>query len=686
MNVQLTTLNQFFSLNSVEFVIPVYQRNYAWQKTHCKRLLDDILDVADKKHDTHFFGTITYILHPNTQHFGNEYVIIDGQQRITTVMLLLKALQKKTKNEDLRDMIEKYLNFGSKDKAKLRLKPIKKDRDALDCVMNDKQFMGGVSNIVDNFRFFNGELNGALARGFEIEQIFNCFERLQIAVLSLEQNKGDDPQMVFERINATGLHLKGLDLIRNYLMMEHNAQEQEEIFERYWRVLEEILGEEKDGEKIITKFITVYLRIYYGASLKEDESKIYEALKELRKDNFNNDSKEILRDMVKFARIYKIIIDKNAIWSYEGEIPAQKREIREKLKYLVDLQFGLSFPLVMCLIDDFERQKLEFEDLNGILNLLISFFVRRAICSLSAAPLNKTIYGMYKKLNGEMSVASFARFLGAKSGSEIFPSDEMVRRNFIQMPIYKSRKIVSLVLYKIEQLTNREAPAPEQLNIEHFYPQTQTSLWREMVGDEFELLEREFIDTFGNLTLSDANLNSKIQNKSFEQKLKFYEDHGSLHLNRYFSNRDKCGISEIKSRANDLFQSFNKIEIFKDISNEFRRIEEKFTLANDLTGIKPRYVKFPNQTQKPINTIKELAIAIIEYLIANAPDELSKAINSGFGFIEFGTIEKGDGWICEDFGEFSFVCTASARTICANLRKLVEACEFEADEFEIMTI
>lgn len=685
MNVQLTTLNQFFSLNSVEFVIPVYQRNYAWQKTHCKRLLEDILDVADKKHDSHFFGTITYILHQNTQNFGNEYVIIDGQQRITTVMILLKALQKKTKNVDLREMIEKYINLGPKDKAKLRLKPIKKDREALNCVMNGQQFMGA-SNIVENFRFFNSELNAALARGFEIEQIVNCFERLQIAVLSLEQSKGDDPQMVFERINATGLHLKGLDLIRNYLMMEHSSQTQEEIFEDYWRVLEEILGEEKDGEKIITKFITLYLRIYYGNALKEDEGTIYETFKQLRKEKFDDDSKEILKDMLKYAKIYKIIIDKNAPWSYNDEILAQKRQLREKLNQLVNLQFGVAFPLVMCLIDDFESKRLEFVDLNGILNLLISYYVRRAICSLPTAYLNKVIYDAYKKMDKNVNLAKFVEFFGTKKNNEIFPSNEMVKRNFSQQAIYKSKKIVSLVLYEIEKLTNSEIPPFERLNIDHFYPQNPKSAWRDDIGEEFMRLEREFIDTFGNLTLTDGGLNSKLANKNFQQKVKILEDSGALHLNRYFSNYDKWGINEILTRSDVLFEAFSKIDIFKDIDDEFRHFNQKLTLEDDLTSVKPRFVKFPNDTQKPVSTIKELAVAVIEYLIVNFPKELMKAVNSGLPFIEFGQIQKVEGRFCEDFGEFSFDCNASAKTIGSCLRKLIETCELNADEFEIMQI
>ena len=169
---------------NTRFVIPVYQRNYAWERTHCGKLLEDILIIV-KKQKGHFLGTITYILHYSPQGFGNieqEYVIIDGQQRITTLMLLLKALQAKSKNEQIKNTIENYIKFGannlsnlSADKeaqSKLRLKPIKKDKEALEFVMNDKwNEFNGKSKIIDNYQFFLKEVERLSREGILPEQI-----------------------------------------------------------------------------------------------------------------------------------------------------------------------------------------------------------------------------------------------------------------------------------------------------------------------------------------------------------------------------------------------------------------------------------------------------------------------------------------------------------------------------------
>lgn len=627
MNVKENDLNALLSLNDTDFAIPVYQRNYAWNTEQCEQLLADILSITSTEKQ-HFLGTITYIVHSE-----NEYVIIDGQQRLTTVMLLLKALQQAPsvkKNEKIKTTIDRYL-FGN-DKSKLRLKPIKKDREAFEYVMNGQhtQF-SGKSNVVNNFKFFLRETSKFIDE--QIEKMLATFKRLQIAQVSLNKTQGDDPQLVFERINATGLHLKGLDLIRNFLMMEYNSMEQERLFENFWAKIEEKFSDEKDSEKIIQKFISVYLRIYEGANVKDNEIEIYKLFKTLRYKKFDDDSEKILKDMLKFARIYKIIIDKNALWQYDNENPKEKRILREKINFIHYLDFGTAFPFVMRLIDDFENDELDFENLSEILNLLISYFVRRSICALPTASLNKILYSLYNRLKKdyeELSANAVARYLGEKGGSEVFPNASMLERNFENTALFKSKKIVSLVLYEIEKLDNHEVPSLENLNIEHFYPQTPTKEWREMVGDEATNLEQNYLDTLGNLTLLNAGLNSKAGNKSFEDKVKMYEDKGSLHLNRYFSNCDKWDIDEIKKRSKWLFERFKEIEIFKDIGDEFRRKPELITLEHDWTFLKPSRVKFPNGNETSVSSVQNVVKVIIEYLATNHADDLEVALRQNF--------------------------------------------------------
>lgn len=517
--------------------------------------------------------------------------------------------------------------------------------------------------------------------GIVVGAILNALERLQIAVICLEQNKGDEPQMVFERINATGLHLKGLDLIRNFLMMQYPPKEQERIFKEFWAKIEESF----DDENTIQAFIIVYLRIYYGTNFKEkNEDEIYARFKQLRKDEFEDDSEKILLDMIKFARIYKLITDENTPWQYETSNSKEKRVLRDKIKLINDLQFGTAFPFLMQLIDDVQNARLDFENFNEILNLLISFYVRRTACSLPTHALAKMLYPAYKKIKNNLNATNFASYLGQKSGNEIFPNNAMLLRNIETMDMYKSKKVTSLLLYEIEKLTNKEIPEYQNLNIEHFYPQTPTEKWRQMLGDEAVNLEQNYLHTIGNLTLTNKNLNAKISNKSFEDKIKMYEDNGALHLNRYFSNCDKWGIDEIKARTEKLFTQFSQIEIFKDLEDEFRHTKERITLESDWHYLKPQMISFPNGDVEEVTSVQDLARKIISYLIQNHPQELDEALKQGLPCIHFKEVQKRDNWMVANFKDFTFASHANAERIRSNVKKLVEACGLNASEFQII--
>ncbi|GAA8583610.1 hypothetical protein HpBT295_07590 [Helicobacter pylori] len=217
------TINDFFALTGTIFSIPVYQRNYTWEEENCEKLLQDIVSISQNK-KTHFMGSITYILHyiddEKSLRQLQEYVIIDGQQRVTTIMLLLKAIETKIQNEAIKKEIDNLLNLSGQ---RLRLKPIKSDKEAFDLVMQNRSHeIQGVSHIRQNYKFFTKELEKYISKGYRIEEIYGAFLRLKIVAIGLELGE-DDPQVVFESINATGVQLKGLDLIRNYLMMGENS-------------------------------------------------------------------------------------------------------------------------------------------------------------------------------------------------------------------------------------------------------------------------------------------------------------------------------------------------------------------------------------------------------------------------------------------------------------------------------
>ncbi len=541
MRVKESTINDFFALTGTIFSIPVYQRNYAWEEENCEKLLQDIVSISQNK-KTHFMGSITYVLHliddEKSLRRLQEFVIIDGQQRVTTIMLLLKAIETKIQNEGIKKEIDGLLNLSEQ---RLRLKPIKSDKEAFDLVMQNRSHeLQGASHIRSNYKFFTKELEHYISKGYHIEEIYGAFLRLRIVAIELELGE-DDPQVVFESINATGVQLKGLDLIRNYLMMGENSDRQKHLYDTYWVPLENWLGE---GD--LNDFIKTYLRIYFEDKVKENEREVYYTLKAHYRENFPNDIQGLMSDMREYGRIYQIFLDRDHHFLERGD-SQQLANLRLRIKDLVKIKFGVAKPFVLRCARDFEEGKLDYENFHEILQILISYFVRRSVCGDSTAILNKILYSLYRQLGENVSADALKRYLGKSVGQAAFPNDDKIKAAFAVRNAYSTNQVCKFILLEIEKLSNAEPPKEENLEVEHFYPKTPTQEWRDMVGDYFTF-EQDYLDNFGNLTLSGQN--QRLGNKSYEAKIALMEQYSSLHLNDYFlNNTHSWGIEEVKARS-----------------------------------------------------------------------------------------------------------------------------------------
>ncbi|GAA9925260.1 DUF262 domain-containing protein [Helicobacter pylori] len=669
MRVVESTINDFFALTGTIFSIPVYQRNYTWEEENCEKLLQDIVSISQNK-KTHFMGSITYILHliddEKSLRKLQEYVIIDGQQRITTLMLLLKAIETKIPNEEIKKEIDNLLNLSGQ---RLRLKPIKSDKEAFDLVMQNRSHeIQGVSHIRNNYKFFTKELDNYISKGYRIEEIYGAFLRLKIVAIGLELGE-DDPQVVFESINATGVQLKGLDLIRNYLMMGENSDNQNRLYNTYWVPLENWLG-----EKDLNDFIKTYLRIYFEDKVKKGEREVYYTLKDHHRDNFSNDIQGLMSDMREYGRIYQIFLDRDHYFLERGN-SRQLANLRLRIKDLVKIKFGVAKPFVLRCARDFEEGKLDYENFHEILQILISYFVRRSVCRDSTAMLNKVLYSLHRQLRENISSDALKRYLGKSVGQMAFPNDDKIKAAFAVCNAYSTNQVCKFILLEIEKLSNAEPPKEENLEVEHFYPKTPTQEWRDMVGDYFTF-EQDYLNNFGNLTLSGQNQN--LGNKSYEAKIALMEQHSSLHLNDYFlNNTHSWGIEEVKARSEYLANQFCQVELFKDLPKEYRTREISKTLDDDLTSHKLQSVKFPNQRRKITKNAKELASTVIDYLLENARETFeSYTDDESQRYICWdkakAQLRDRDGTLVVPFEKygFYFVSNASYQTVGNNLRIL----------------
>ncbi len=673
-----STVNDFFALTSTIFSIPVYQRNYTWEEENCKKLLQDIISISQNK-KTHFMGSITYILHliddEKSLRKLQEFVIIDGQQRVTTIMLLLKAIETKIPNEDIKKEIDNLLNLSGQ---KLRLKPIKSDKEAFDLVMQNRSHeIQGVSHIKNNYKFFTKELDNYISKGYRIEEIYGAFLRLKIVAIGLELGE-DDPQVVFESINATGVQLKGLDLIRNYLMMGENSDNQNRLYNTYWVPLEDWLG-----EKDLNDFILTYLRIYFEDKLKKEEREVYYALKDHHRKNFPNDIQGLMSDMREYGRIYQIFLDRDHYFLHRGD-PQQLANLRLHIKDLVKIKFGVAKPFVLRCARDFEEGKLDYENFHEILQILISYFVRRSVCGDLTAALNKVLYSLYRQLEN-VSADALKRYLGKSVGQVAFPNDDKIKVAFLVRNAYAANQVCKFILLEIEKLSNAEPPKEENLEVEHFYPKTPTQEWRDRVGDYFTF-EQDYLNNFGNLTLSGQN--QRLGNKSYEAKIALMEEYSSLHLNDYFiNNTHSWGIEEVRARSEYLADQFCQVGLFKDLPKEYRTRELHKTLDDDLTSHNLQSVKLPNGQRRMARNAKELASAVIDYLLENAREVFESYTDEEPRYICWdkakAQLRDRDGTLVVPFEKygFYFVSNASYQTVGSNLRDLILGCDLNPRDF-----
>ncbi|MCQ2825104.1 DUF262 domain-containing protein [Helicobacter pylori] len=674
-----STINDFFALTGTIFSIPVYQRNYTWEEENCEKLLQDIISISQNK-KTHFMGSITYILHVIDDEKSlrqlQEFVIIDGQQRITTIMLLLKAIETKIQNEGIKKEIDNLLNLTGQ---RLRLKPIKSDKEAFDLVMQNRSHeLQGVSHIRNNYRFFTKELDKYLEKGYRIEEIYGAFLRLKIVAIGLELGE-DDPQVVFESINATGVQLKGLDLIRNYLMMGENSDRQKHLYDTYWVPLENWLG-----EKDLNDFIKTYLRIYFEDRFKEEEREVYYTLKAHHKDNFPDDIQGLMSDMREYGRIYQIFLDRDHYFLERGD-SQQLANLRLRIKDLMKIKFGVAKPFILRCARDFEEGKLDYENFHEILQILTSYYVRRSVCGDSNA-LNKVLYSLYRQLGENVSADTLKRYLGKSVGQTAFPNDDKIRVAFLVRNAYSTNYVCKFILLEIEKLSNAEPPREENLEVEHFYPKTPTQEWRDRVGDYFTF-EQDYLNNFGNLTLTGQN--QKLSNKSYEEKIALMEEYSSLHLNDYFiNNTHSWGIEEVRNRSEYLADQFCQVGLFKDLPKEYRTRELHKTLDDDLTNHKLQIVKLPNGQRKPVRNAKELTSAVIDYLLENAreafesytDDESQKYIYWSKAKAEARDRDGTNVVPFEKYG-FYFVSNGSYQTTGSNLKDLILGCDLNPRDF-----
>ena len=528
MQVTKKNIIEFLEGSDKNFTIPVYQRDYAWTKTQCKKMLEDIVGLENKDH--YFIGAIVYIRQEG------KWLIIDGQQRLTTCSLLLNALHNHLKsNENLRSRIWGLLvDIHANDDCKIKLKPNKLDREEYDKILKLDSVRKEVSNITNNYDFFVKELITK-----NPEEVYRLFKKLQFVVIELDHC--DDPQLIFESLNSTGLSLSKADLIRNYILM--GSVDQEKWYQDYWLSIEKFAVD-------VTEFARIYLMFKKSISIKKDL--VYDEFKKYSFENRVN-KYELLQDLHKYAQIYSFLIQTN---EYPNKL------INLRLSNFKKLDSSVANVFLMTLLD----LNLQENVVIKVLEILESYIFRKLIIDGKTTGLNKFFVTLSKEIKKHNNwhdnfVDIFVAIILGEQGANKMPNNEQVYQELRVKNIYVQNS--KNKLYLLENLENHNNPYKlssetwQNLSIEHIMPQTITKQWKDRLGLNWEEIHSKYLHSLGNLTWTLKN--SQMSNNDFNRKQNIDFDLSKMKLSYSLNKVTSWGEEEMLARAELLIEEFIEI-------------------------------------------------------------------------------------------------------------------------------
>ena len=504
-------LNDYIQPNKKQYCIPVFQRDYAWTTEQCEKLFEDIV-LAFKKDRLHFCGSFVYAPLPTKKHI-DRYIIIDGQQRFTTLYILIKALADSATDEAEKAALEKYLynedkfnRYGFDDKSKLKLKPVKTDNDQLQLLMAgelDKMNKSKDGIIYHNYMLFKEQIAAFLAEDSanSIMMIHDGIDNLICADIKLDHD--DDAQEIFERINSTGIKLGLPDLIRNYVLMTDAGQER--LYEEYWLVTQELLSKDR-----LESFFLDYLNMKLDGFTKESEA--YRDFKQIYvHGQYTNES--MLREILHYAKQYHI-------FCYGDDTLGE--EINRALDGLRRLNQTTVYLFLFHIFDDYEAGVIDKHELSKILNLLLNYSIRRLICEIGSNSLRglyKTLYSRIfsREENKAHYYDAIVSFMSQMTSKDAIPSDADFALALKERNLYRKNALCKYLLAAIEN-QGKERIVTDNLTIEHIMPQNKnlSTAWQKMLGDNWETVRDRYLHTLGNLTLT--GYNSELGDKPFAEK------------------------------------------------------------------------------------------------------------------------------------------------------------------------
>lgn len=608
------------------YVIPVYQRQYDWKIDNCRQLYEDLKKIIIDGRNSHFFGSIVSQVVPDGSKI--EFHIIDGQQRLTTVTLLLLAIcnmiragRVKSNENALDDQIlERFvIAKWAKEGDRIKLRPVKSDRNALEKLVNgDEDDYESASNLTINYRYFCDQI---LKEEITVDSLYEAIGKLQIISITLDGD--DNAQLIFESLNSTGLALTEGDKIRNYILMGLSPEKQDEYYDKFWTKIESCTGND------VSSFVRDYLSI--KQQVTPTISNVYKAFKKyVEFERIPLDS--ILGDMKKYARIYqKLMTGKNGL---------HNQKLDDCMYRLKRLEITVTEPFFMEILRlNQDGEKLTVDDLTQIFLITENYLFRRNICDVPTNALNKVFLNLNREVihydtSTNDYVNKFIYTLLSKKESSRFPDDEEFSYALANKAVYQMRgKYKAYLFERFENYGTLEAKDVYTLldngtySIEHIMPQHLTPAWIQALGPEAEEIHSTWLHRLGNLTLTAYN--SNMSNATFQEKRDAdlgYKKSG-LRMNQRITSKDYWGPEEMQERSGEMVDiATNKIWAMPTAS--FVPAEKEFdscALDDEDFDLKGRdIVKYSYQNvETPVSSWADMFEHVVKYLHAEDKSILS---------------------------------------------------------------
>lgn len=541
-----------------QFLIPVYQRYYSWDIEQCKRLWNDIVEMQKKGKVGHFVGSIVNIAEQAMPTGVQKYMIIDGQQRMTTLSLLLLALRDYAINnpEDttinarrIDNMLLKNEYESGDERYKLLL--TETDRDILMRLVEEKPIPDDTrSKLLDNYKFFAGKIAD---KELQPAEVYESIGKLQIVNITLDRSV-DDAQAIFESLNSTGKELSESDLIRNYVLMGLEPTEQTYVYEHLWRPME-LLFVYETQDSVMDRFFRDYLTMKITRIPKQD--RVYEEFKLYHLNCEFSTIRELCQDLLTYAKYYTDMVFKRS------SNPALKSLYED----INDLRMEVSYPFLLKVHNDYAEGIISEDDLKLIIRLCISYVFRRSICDIPTNSLNKTFATLKNEIKPDDYVNSIKAFFVMRNDYKEFPDDDKFAAAFVSRDIYTMRSR-NFILSHLENYGNKAPIIIENYTIEHIMPQniSLSPEWQQMLGAKWREVQKTYLHTIGNLTLTAYN--SEMSDHPFMVKMDmeggFKES--ALRLNAYVVKLNEWNEQTIKERAALLADKAKQIWAYPDMT------------------------------------------------------------------------------------------------------------------------